>query len=162
MYTMPEPFEMRQVNAGDQVFLEDLYFSSREDMHHAVPDAGVLRQLIAMQRRAQQAGLEQNYPEAQHLVILHHGVPVGRAVVNSGPAELRLVDIAIAPAARRIGAARAVLRALQDVAVIRGLPVRLAVAKSNDAARKLYLGLGFTLRSEDPVVEEMAWTGGAA
>lgn len=162
MYTLPAPFELRPVDAHDQGFLEELYFSSRQDMHQAVANATVLRQLIALQRQVQQAGFEQNYPNAQHLIVMHSGSSIGRVVVDSGPTDLRLVDIAIAPSARRIGAANLVLRALQDAAVVLDLPIRLSVARSNQAARNLYLGLGFTVHSQDPVLEQMTWRGGTA
>lgn len=162
MYTLPEPFELRPVGAGDQEFLEDLYFSSREDLHQAVPDPALLRQLIAMQRKMQQTGFEQGFPAARHFVIQCGGRPMGRVVVDEGPLDLRVVDIAIAPADRRSGAARAVVQALQATAAARNLSVSLAVAKSNHAARSLYLGLGFSVRSQDPVMEQMAWQGRAA
>lgn len=162
MYTLPQPFGLRPAASADQAFLEALYFSSREDLHHALPDAAALGQLIAMQRRMQEAGFERNFPDARHLVLERAGQPIGRVVVDEGPGDLRLVDIAVAPAARRCGAAAAVVRALQAAAARRGVPVTLAVAKANAAALGLYRSLGFEVRGEDPVVEQMAWHPGGA
>jgi ribosomal protein S18 acetylase RimI-like enzyme len=162
VYKLPEPFELRAAGAGDRAFLEDLYFSSREDLHQALPDPTMVRQLVAMQRRMQEAGFAQNFPDAQHLVLQRAGQPIGRLVIDSAAGDLRVVDIAVAPAARRSGAAKAVLKALQAAASERNQSVSLAVAASNQPARALYLGLGFTVRSRDPVVEQMAWRGQAA
>jgi hypothetical protein len=105
VYTLPEPFELRPVGEADQKFLDELYFSSREDLHQAVPDAAVLRQLIAMQHATYKAGLRENFPDAQYWILQQEGRPIGRVVAHRSPQDLRLLDLAVAPAARRTGAA---------------------------------------------------------
>lgn len=157
MYPLPEPLALREVRAEDQDFLEALYFASREDLHNAVPDAAMLRQLMAMQHTMQQAGFRQNFPAAVHLMVLRHGQPIGRVVVDTGATDIRLVDIAITPAARRTGAATAVLRALQAAARAQGLTVSLSVSQGNPAAQALYAGLGFTVSVDGPVFAQMVW-----
>jgi len=159
LYLLPEPLALREASAADQGFLEALYFSSREDLHQAVADAAMLKQLIALQQRTQEVGFRHGFPNAAHLILQQGGQSIGRVVVDTGPSDMRLVDIAIAPPARRNGAATAVLRALQAAAQSQGLPVSLAVSKSNHAARKLYLGLGFAVRTEDALFEQMTWLG---
>lgn len=154
---MPEPWALRDVCAADQDFLDELYFSSREDLHQALADTRMLRQLVAVQHQVQQAGIRRDYPRAEHLVLLCRGQPVGRVVLDIGPADIRLVDMAVAPSARRSGAARAVVRAVQARAAAAGLGVSLAVAASNAAARALYQGAGFQVSSRDLVFEQMAW-----
>jgi len=162
VYTLPEPFELRPVGEADQEFLDELYFASREDLHQAVPDAALLRQLIAMQHTTYKAGLRQNFPEAEYWVLQREGRPIGRVVVNRSPQDLRLLDLAIVPAARRAGAAKAVVRALQAAAALCMQPMTLAVGQANHPARNLYLRLGFTVQSEDHVLAQMAWRGGEA
>ena len=162
MYTLPEPFELRPVGKADQEFLDELYFASREDLHQAVPDAALLRQLIAMQHATYQAGLQENFPDAEYWVLQQEGRPIGRAVVHRSPEDLRLLDLAVVPSARRAGAAKAVVRALQAAASSCKLPLTLAVGKANHPACNLYLGLGFTVQSADHVLVQMAWRNGEA
>lgn len=157
MYTLPQPLGLRDATASDQAFLDALYFSSREDLQQMPADPAFVAQLIKMQQRVQQVGIQDHYPDAKHLILQSEGQPVGRVVVDTGPSDIRLVDISILPQARRSGMATAVLRALQAGAAAQGLGMSLAVSKTNPAARSLYLGLGFEVASEDEVFEQLTW-----
>ncbi len=42
LYPLPEPLALRGVCAADHDFLQALYFSSREDLHHALPEGAAL------------------------------------------------------------------------------------------------------------------------
>lgn len=162
MYILPQPFGLREVTANDQAFLDALYFSSREDLQQLGGDPGFVAQLIKMQQQVQQMGLRSNFPDARQWVLESGGRAIGRLVVDFGSADIRLVDIAILPDARRTGAAKAVLRALQAAAAGQRLGMSLAVSKTNPAARSLYQGLGFQVTSEDEVFEQMAWRAAAS
>lgn len=162
LLSLPEPLAVRAVEAADQDFLDELYFHSRQDLHQAVPDPAALRQFIVMQQRIQEAGFREHYPQATQWILLSRGERAGRLVVDASGSDLRVVDIAIAPAARRGGVARAVLQALQARAHAGGLTVSLAVARTNAAARALYQGLGFTVRSDDGVMEQRVWRSAAS
>lgn len=166
MLTLPlpltPPFSLRAVTSADQDFLDALYFSSREDLHAISPDAQVVAQLVRMQQQMQQAGFNAHYPQAQHWLVARAGQAIGRVVLDSGPADVRLVDLAIAPAARRAGAATAVLQAVQVMAHAQGLAVSLAVSQTNAAAMRLYQCLGFGVTSEDAVLAQMRWQGAQA
>lgn len=131
--------------------------STRDDLAQLQADAGFVAQLVKMQQQTQDTGFRHHYPQAAHWLIEKGGAAVGRAVVDSAPAGLRLVDLAVAPAQRRAGIARAVLLALQREASLRGVGLELAVARNNPAARALYLALGFAIRSTDEIVEQMRW-----
>lgn len=157
LYPLPEPLALRGVCAADHEFLQALYFSSREDLHHALPEGAALNQLVAMQYRMHQAGVQQNFPDAVDLIVLRSGQAIGRVLLDTTATDMRLVDIAILPAARRAGVARTVLGALQAQALRAGRGMSLAVARSNTAARALYAGLGFEVQSEDLVFEQLAW-----
>lgn len=162
MYELPPPYALRDVVPQDQSFLETLYFSSREDLHHVSDDPQVVRQLIQMQQRMQVAGLLHTYPDAAQWIVLRLGQAVGRVVVDVGPVDMRVVDMAVLPEARRLGAARAVLRALQQTATAQRLTVSLTVSLTNAPARKLYAGEGFVEQSHNGVMAEMRWSGPAA
>lgn len=157
MYTLPQPLGLRDATAGDQEFLDALYFSSREDLQQMAADPAFVAQLIKLQQRAQQIGIQDHYPDAKYLILESEGLPVGRVVLHAGPTDIRLVDISILPEVRRSGVATQVLHALQAGAAAQGLGMSLAVSKTNPAARSLYLGLGFKVVSEDEVFEQMAW-----
>jgi ribosomal protein S18 acetylase RimI-like enzyme len=162
LYTLPEPLRLREAAESDEEFLAALYFSSREDLHQIPADGAMLAQLIATQRTMQQTGFRRNYPDATYWILEQECRPIGRVVVDATPPELRLVDLAIVPQARRMGAAKAVLHSLQEAAFAQGLTMSLGVAKSNEAARTLYRSMGFTLQSEDAVFEQLAWREHAA
>ncbi len=162
MYPLPEPFALRDRSEEDHAFLQALYLSTREDLQQALPDPAQLLQLVTMQQNAQETGYRYRFPQARQLLLLRSDLPIGRVVVDTGPQALRLVDIAIAPASRRSGAATAVLGALQAHAVAQGLPLCLAVAHTNHAAQCLYRKLGFTIASEDDLLAQMVWQGAPA
>ena len=157
MTPLPAPLRWREAGAGDEAFLETLFAASREDLQWVQGDPAFVQQLVRMQRQAQEMGVRQNYPRALRLVIEREGQPLGQAIVNIGEQELRLVDIAVLPSARRVGIARAAVACLQQEAAVRGLPVGLMVGHGNGAARALYESLGFEALSHDTLFVQMQW-----
>ncbi|MFZ6735786.1 GNAT family N-acetyltransferase [Undibacterium sp. Ji42W] len=157
MYKLPAALALRKVNDDDQAFLDALYASRREDLRHMPMDAAFIAQMIKMQQHVQMEGIRLNYPEALHLMIEDDGQPVGRVIIDTGSNDVRLVDIAIIPAAHRQGIARAMLQALQAHAANHGKSVSLAVEQTNFAARGLYLQTGFVALSTDELFEQMQW-----
>lgn len=78
------------------------------------------------------------------------------------PGELHINNLAILPAARRRGIARALLlHVLAEAEAAGHLRATLEVRRSNAAARRLYEGLGFTVRGvrsayySDPVEDAL-------
>ncbi|MEO7548239.1 MAG: GNAT family N-acetyltransferase [Ramlibacter sp.] len=159
MYELPQPLAMRLAQTHDQLFLDALFATSREDLSQAGLPEPLLAALLKTQQLTQQAGFSHHYPLAEHFILESSGVPVGRVVVHVDETGMRLLDIAVAPQARRNCWAKTVLAALKASARQRQLALNLAVAKTNHAARRLYLGQGFTVRSEDGLVEQMVWQG---
>ena len=157
MTPLPAPLRWREAVAGDEAFLEALFAASREDLTWVQGDAAFVQQLVRMQRQAQEMGVRQNYPQALRLVIEREGVAVGQAIANIGAQELRLVDIAVLPQARRAGIARAAVACLQAEAAARGLAVGLMVGRSNAPACALYAALGFQPVSQDTLFVQMQW-----
>ncbi|MES2936180.1 MAG: GNAT family N-acetyltransferase [Pseudomonadota bacterium] len=157
MNPLPPPLHWREPQPTDAAFLDELFLASRDDLRQIAAAPAFLEQLVRMQQRVHEAGLRQAYPAAQRLLIERAGTAIGQAVVDIGAHELRLLDIAIVPNARRGGAARAVVAHLQQEAAARGLPMGLTVNKANLPARTLYLALGFTVAAQDMLLEHMAW-----
>jgi ribosomal protein S18 acetylase RimI-like enzyme len=158
----PSPLlALRAINHTDQAFLTDLYAVSRPELEGLRSQGAVFDQLMAMQMRAQQLGLASTFPDAQQLVIERQQQAVGKLVVDWGDADVRVVDIAVALGARRSGVARAVLVALQHAAAAAGLRVSLAVATSNAPAQALYRGLGFQVKQQDALFEQLVWQAAA-
>jgi ribosomal protein S18 acetylase RimI-like enzyme len=111
-------------------------------LHLPVPQS-VRAGIIAHQQQLQSDDYRARYPAADYLIVEQDGAPVGRLVIDCSVDTIRVVDLAIAPSARRHGHARAVLAALQLQAAAAGRDLRLRVRRDNGAARALYAALGF-------------------
>ncbi|MFD2366554.1 GNAT family N-acetyltransferase [Pseudoduganella sp. GCM10020061] len=144
--------------ASDDDFLARLYASTRADLLHLPVPAEVARAIIRHQQQLQAIGYAADFPHAEYLVLESDGVAVGRAVIDTSASGIRLVDISIAPEARRRGYAATVLRALQERGDGTGIPVTLRVRRDNAGARALYADLGFVVIAADEIAEQMCWT----
>jgi ribosomal protein S18 acetylase RimI-like enzyme len=151
------PLHVRAPGAADADFLARLYASTRTDLQSAAADPALVASIIGMQQRLQAAGYRQAFPNAHYLLLEQAGAPCGRIVVDADAAALRLVDIALLPAARGHGLGGHVLRALQACAQDAALPLTLAVHHSNPRARKLYLSMGFEVMGRDAASEQLMW-----
>ncbi|PHV23767.1 GNAT family N-acetyltransferase [Janthinobacterium sp. BJB446] len=156
--SLPAPYQLRAQRDGDDGFAAALYSSTRGDLRQMPAEPAVIEQLIAMQQRMQSHGYRQAYPHAVYLVLQHGDTPIGRLILDRQDQVLHLVDIAILPAAQGQGAGSAVLRGLQAQAGAEQCQIHLAVNKSNAAARTLYQRLGFRLRGENEVQEQLEWS----
>ena len=152
------PLAARPVLEQDAAFLEQLYASTRHDLLHLPVPREVIDGITRHQQQLQTTGYRSAYPDAQFLLLEQLGAPVGRLVLHEAGGELRVVDIAITPAARRRGHARAVLRSLQERAARESAALTLQVHKDNPNARGLYASLGFVVTAEDEVSEQLRWT----
>ncbi|UYO52164.1 GNAT family N-acetyltransferase [Rhodopseudomonas palustris] len=121
--------------------------------------------LLVQQFEAQRIGYRQRFPSAEYFIIAEREIAVGRlvvaddvssdglhdqsepdagATVGSAELALRLVDIALLPAAQGRGIGREVIASLARAALSVGAQrLTLSVQPSNDRARSLYLRLGF-------------------
>jgi len=103
---------------------------------------------LRMQFTAQQRHYSGAFPQATHSVVLCAGQPIGTMIVDRAGDAMRLVDIALLPAARGTGLGGQLIRALLDEAGADGRVLRLSVLRTDPAAR-LYGRLGFV-----PVVDD--------
>ena len=152
------PLTTRTPAATDAAFLAPLYASTRTDLLHLPVPADVAMSIIRHQQQLQSAGYAAGFPDAEYLLLEHQGCPVGRAVIHATPAEIRLVDISIAPEARRRGHAASVLRGLQERSSRDAVPVTLRVRRDNGGARALYAAHGFLVIGGNELAEQMSWT----
>lgn len=109
-----------------------------------LPDA-----MIAQQAALQRAAHDGAYPDAMHRITLREGVPIGHMRVAWNADGTHLVDIAVLPGHRGIGAGRTLLGAWLAVADAHRLAATLQVYTDNPA-RQIYLRLGFVDSAPDP------------
>lgn len=155
------PLTLRSAASSDREFLTRLYASTRDDLRQIPAHPVIVESLIAMQQNMQTAGYRNAYPDAAYLVIDRDEEAVGRIVIDTAPGEIRLVDISLLPPVRGKGIGSAVLRAVQQFAAEKHLPLMLSVHRNNPRARRLYLALGFQLVSGDEMAEQMRWDSAA-
>lgn len=147
---------LRPEATQDQGFLFNLYASTRQEELDAWGWPPEMRSsFLKMQFEASQ-GYHTAFPGADFQIVLVDGANAGRLVLDRGPKELRIVDIALLPQHRNAGVGSILLRRIRDEAVAANKPVRLHVLKGNRAQR-LYQRLGFVKSAETELHLEMEW-----
>lgn len=157
MYVLPAPLRLRPAVDGDAAFCRALYGATRDDLRGLPLPAAQREQLIAMQQHVHEAGQRTHFPDAEILILEYDGVPAGRVVLDTSGRSWRLVDLAMLQEMRRRGLAGTLLGALQGRAAAADAGIGLAVMRTNDAALRLYLRVGFTIAASDELRHEMAW-----
>jgi ribosomal protein S18 acetylase RimI-like enzyme len=142
---------LRPVTDDDREFLVGLYHSVREpELAHVPWDAAARRAFIEHQFNAQDAHYRQHYPGATLDLIELDGEPAGRLYVHRGPSDIRIMDIALAPAFRGRGIGTGLLRTL--IAEAEDSARKLSIhVEMNNPARTLYERLGFRAAGEHGV-----------
>ena len=147
---MPD-IELRPVADADRPFLVGLYNSVREpELAHLPWDDAMKRAFVEQQFAAQDDHYRTNYPGATLDVVEVDGEPAGRLYVHRGPSDIRIMDIALAPAFRGRGIGTSLLRALMEEAAESGRRLSIHV-EMNNPARSLYERLGFEPAGEHGV-----------
>jgi ribosomal protein S18 acetylase RimI-like enzyme len=148
---------LRPVRPEDEPFLCAVYAGTRTEELARVPwSAEEKAAFLRMQFTAQQRYYRAQFRDAAFDVVLHAGEPIGRLYVDRRTDELRVLDLALVPAARGAGIGTRLLCALIDEAARAALPLRIHVEHSNRAVR-LYERLGFTRTGEHGVYVSMEW-----
>lgn len=156
----------RAATDADRPLLFEVYASTRADEMKLVPwnDEQKLA-FVQQQFHAQDTYYRQHYRDTTYEVVLADGVPAGRLYVARWPDEIRVIDIALLPAYRRLGLGTRLLAEVFDEARAAGKPVRIHVEVMNPA-RALYERLGFRQVADQGVYLMMEWSpqapGGAA
>ena len=147
---------VRPANADDDVFLEQLFASTRPELMLIQIDEGQKAALIRMQFDAQRQQYDACYPHADSRIILKDALPVGRILVNRTDSENCLVDIALLPEHRGAGIGSTLIHELLLEAKATRKLVRLQVFKMNPAVR-LYERLGFSRVADQSMYWEMVF-----
>ncbi|AJQ93335.1 GNAT family N-acetyltransferase [Gynuella sunshinyii] len=154
---LPGNLAIRPARPSDRVFLEHLHQSTREDLQAIEADAEFIQSIIDMQYRAQTQGYQSQFPNAMSFIIEYQQQSVGRSVLDFGPNEIRVVDIALIPAARGQGFGEAVIRAFMLAAQQVMTPLTLSVTEQNLVARQLYSRMGFQVEEIARPYIRMIW-----
>jgi ribosomal protein S18 acetylase RimI-like enzyme len=142
---LPTGIELRQVTAADRDFLRELYASTRAAELALVPWTEAEKAaFVAMQFDAQDAAYRHGYAEADFLIVLDRGQPIGRLYVGRLPGELRIIDVTLMPAHRGHGIGTALMHSVVEQADREGLAATLHVEPWNPA-KWLYERLGFQI-----------------
>ena len=148
----------RPISDDDELlFAGRVYASVRKDYLAGLPWNDVQKAaFLLLQFRAQHAWYQQEYPEADWLLISRREEDIGRLYINRGEEELRIIDIALMPAHRRKGAGEAILRDLMDEAAACGSVLSAEVDKASRAMR-LFRRLGFTIEADRGDCDLLRW-----
>ena len=135
---------LRPITDEDLGFLRDLYASTREEELAQATDWSPeqKRAFLTQQFEAQHHHYRTYYTGASFDLVVGDGRPIGRLYVSRWEREIRVIDIAMVPAARGHGIGSALLRELLDEAAQTGRCVSIHVERFNPAQR-LYRRLGF-------------------
>ena len=148
----------RPIRSDDDSFLYELYASTREDELAPLDwDSRQKEQFLMQQFNAQHEFYQTHFSDADFLVVLLKGEPIGRLYVHRSEDEIRLRDIALLPAFRGAGIGSMMIEAMLEEAVEAGKPVRIHVERFNRALR-LYERLGFSRIGDNGVYYLMEWS----
>jgi ribosomal protein S18 acetylase RimI-like enzyme len=150
---------LRPIRPDDQPFLLGLYATTREQELAALPwDDAQKAAFVRMQFDAQHAYYQEHYADSAFDVVLVGDEPAGRLYVARWPKEIRIIDIAFAPAWRGRGLGTRLLTDLQREARGRRVPLTIHVERFNRAL-PLYERLGFTMTEDKGVYLFLEWRG---
>lgn len=156
----PVRYLRREETSDDAPFAFELFLSTTSPssafagLSHAEQER-IHETVYALQRQT----IEAVYPSARAEIIEVDGEAAGELIVDYGRDRIRLIDIALLPRYRGEGIGGEIVRSLCDEAASRRVPLELAVATGNAAARRLYERLGFRELGGDELFVEMVWQG---
>jgi len=156
-FDIPKGLHIRPSQPTDKPFLEKLHTSLRQDLQLIDGDKDFVDSIVEMQYVAQTQGYGDKFPNAMYFIIEKHHEAIGKATIDFGTNEIRIVDIGFLPSARGHGFGRAIIQSFQNAAMQSGAPLTLTVEQNNLLAKQLYISLGFQVESITPPYEFMAW-----
>ena len=153
-----ETISHRSICASDDALMFDLYASVRaEELGMAEWDPAMRDGILRMQFTAQQRGYAEQYPSAEHCLILVDGSARGWMIVDRGGSAVHVVDLALTADMRGKGIGTSLLRGLQDEAAANGRPLVLETSRTNARAIALYSRLGFQTTEANETHVRMEW-----
>ncbi len=149
---------LRKINPSDEPFLYRVYASTREEELAPLGwDRQQVAQFLRMQFEAQHSYYQDQFADADFLIVLLDDQAIGRLYIAKREGEFRLIDIALLPAHRGAGIGTNLLKDLLAEALWKQKPVRIHVERSNRAMR-FYHRLGFVEIGEGEVYSLMEWS----
>lgn len=140
----PHQISLRSVTPADDAFLRGLYAATRQaELAQIGWDDAQVAAFLRLQFDAQHRHYLERFPLATFDVVEVDGRAAGRLYVARGPAEIRVVDIALLPEVRGLGAGTLLVEALITESMAVGVPIVLHVERGSRAVF-WYLRMGFT------------------
>ena len=147
----------RPIRDNDLSFLNALYASTREEEMKMVPWTKQQKSdFLTSQFDAQHKFYQEQFPNAELNLILFQERIIGRLYLDYREEEIRIVDIAIIPTARRSGIGTQLLKDVISTAAMSKKAVRIHVEKNNPAL-SLYQRLDFNAVEDQGVYQLMEW-----
>ena len=143
-------YSTRSSTVLDERFVAELYAATRaaEVASFGWP-APVAAAFLTQQQLARDQHTARTHPDAEHVLLLVDGAPVGRIVLDTTAECVHVVDLAILPAYQGCGLGAGALTDVLARARRSGLRVRLVVRADNLRARRLYDRFGFVVVQDD-------------
>ncbi len=140
---------LRDATAEDDVFLREVYASSRVDELALAPWSQEQKEaFLDSQFRAQHSYYHQQYPQASYQIILANCEPAGRLYLLREKQNIQILDITVLPQYRRAGIGTSLIRMLLDEGAQTDLTARIWVESFNPS-RHFFERLGFFQIQED-------------
>lgn len=150
---------LRPATPEDRDLLFRVYSSTREEELAPVPWPPEAKEAFLRQQfDAQDAWWRTHYDGATFEIVVVDGLDAGRLYLWEGPSEIRVVDVALLPEARRGGVGTRLLEDVKAQAAAAGKAVTIHVERMNPALR-LYERLGFRLVEDKGVYLFLSWSG---
>ncbi|HEX9160079.1 MAG TPA: GNAT family N-acetyltransferase [Thermoanaerobaculia bacterium] len=150
---------LRAADEPDEPFLFELYVSTRAEEMAAWNWPPAQRDaFLRMQFTARRSSYRTQHPGAEHSIVLENGKPVGQLLVSFSDPEVCLVDVSVSAEARGRGIGTKLIADLMVRCAALRRTLKLSVATSNAAARRLYERMGFVRSGGDAMYDEMLWT----
>ena len=155
----PASITLRPATTEDDAFLFQVYAGTREEEMSLTGWLPVQQKVfLRMQFDLQRNSYADQFPHADHVIILLENEPIGRVMVDRTKAdEMRGVDIALLPESRCRGVGAFLIGRLLDEATAAGKPFRIRVEKHNWRGLRLYDRLGFLKTGESDTHVAMEW-----
>ena len=155
---LPGTITLRTAVEADYDFMRRLYAATREEeMAHFPFDEDRKSAFLDQQFAAQFEHYTVHYPTCERNIILRDETPIGRLWIDEWRDQIRLVDIALMPEARRSGVGTMLVRDVLERGAKTGKPVTIHVEAYNPALH-LYERLGFVRVDTNGVYYFMRWT----
>lgn len=149
--------DFRPICDEDVDDLEKIYASTRQEELSVLPWSNYdKKNFLKMQFKAQHQFYQNQFKNADYLMVLAIKQPIGRLYIDRRADEIRIIDIALLPNFRGQGIGSGLLQKILLEGQHSQKPVRIHV-EQNNRALGLYERLGFQKIGENGVYFLMEW-----